>query len=59
MHFYPEFVNMLKEAQEHGISVSCLILYTKFEKMALERIVGKDRCNYMLSSIEKNTFMFC
>jgi hypothetical protein len=32
-------------------------LCTKYEKMALERIVGAKRCEHMLSS-GKTTFMF-
>lgn len=39
-------------------SVSCLVLYTEYERMALERIVGPKRCAHILSS-KKTTFMFC
>ena len=36
---------------------SCIVLFTQYEKMLLERIVGNKRCNHMLSS-GKMTFMF-
>ncbi len=65
--FYPEVVNLLVEAEQVGfgdrklhvqtLDVSCLVLYTIYEKMALERIVGCDRCSHMLSST-KSSFMF-
>ena len=41
-----------------GESLSCLVLYTAYERMALERIVGPKRCAHMLAA-SKNTFMFC
>jgi U3 small nucleolar RNA-associated protein 25 len=55
-HFYPELVNLLGESSTSSES-SCLVLYTKYEKMALERIVGVARCSHMMSS-NKTTFMF-
>ena len=36
---------------------SCIVLCTRYEKMALERIVGVKRCEQMLS-LGKTTFMF-
>ena len=63
--FYPELVNLIQETDgsnndgaDGSNSISCTVLFTKFEKMALERIVGTKRCEHMLSS-GKNTFMFC
>ena len=58
-HFYSEIANMLdcSDSQEGG-TVSCLVLFTQYERMALERIVGKTRCDHMMSS-KKATFMFC
>ncbi len=38
--------------------MSCLVLFTQYEKMALERIVGSRRCAHILGS-KKTTFMFC
>jgi U3 small nucleolar RNA-associated protein 25 len=69
--FYAEMVNLLSEAEQIGfelgrgqamthsgpLEVSSLLLFTVYEKMALERIVGKDRCEHLLSS-PKSSFMF-
>lgn len=62
-HFYAELVNLLNvaESEEGDLghnAPSCLVLYTPYERMALERIVGKKRCDHMMSS-KKTTFMFC
>lgn len=56
--FYPELVNLLEEAEAHQEVTSCLVLFTRFEALALERIVGTERCRHMLTS-EKSTFLFC
>eukprot|EP00903_Cladosiphon_okamuranus_P017494 g16114.t1 len=55
--FYPEMVNLLEEA-ESVAAVTCLSLFTRFERLSLERIVGEDRAGHMLAS-PKNTFLFC
>jgi U3 small nucleolar RNA-associated protein 25 len=59
-HFYSEWVNMLSSHTETGDDgkVSCLVLFTAFERMALERIVGSKRCAQMLSA-SKTTFVYC
>lgn len=58
--FYPEIANFTAEmktvAQTQG-SPACTVLFTKYEQMALERIVGKKRCAHILAS-KKSTFMF-
>ncbi|KAJ1442931.1 hypothetical protein B484DRAFT_441852, partial [Ochromonadaceae sp. CCMP2298] len=62
-HFYAECVNMLSLTTGAGAGagglegLSCLVLFTVYERMALERIVGAKRCAHMLSCA-KNTFMF-
>lgn len=66
--FYPELVNLIQTGEDTASgtgksgstdnSVSCTVLFTKYEKLALERIVGVKRCEHMLSS-SKSTFMFC
>jgi U3 small nucleolar RNA-associated protein 25 len=58
-HFYPELVNMLTEASVKGMAedIDAVVLFSKYEKMALERIVGKERCNHMINS-NKTTFVF-
>ena len=62
-HFYPELVNLVQETGDDAdttgsTSISCTVLLTKYDKLALERIVGTKRCEHMLSS-GKTTFMFC
>jgi U3 small nucleolar RNA-associated protein 25 len=57
--FYAECVNMLAEASNAGLEddMSCIALCSKYEQMALERIVGVKRSQHMLSS-DRSTFMF-
>jgi len=56
--FYPELVNLVTDSTEStSTSSSCLALFTKFEKMALERLVGKKWSNHLLTS-DKRTFLF-
>ncbi len=60
--FYPELVSMLGQIGNPDASVgagtiSCLVLFTQSERMALGRIVGAQRCSHMLASA-KQTFMF-
>lgn len=56
--FYPELVNLLEEADTTAQTTSCLTLFTRFEAMALERVVGTERSKHMLTS-DKGTFLFC
>lgn len=66
-HFYSEFVNMLTNsisaADEQEKSnllqneLSCITLFSQYEKMPLERIVGLKRADHMLTS-DKSTFLF-
>ncbi|CAM9951142.1 unnamed protein product [Discosporangium mesarthrocarpum] len=55
--FYPELVNLLEEA-DSVTAVTCLTLFTRFERLALERVVGEERADHMITS-PKNTFLFC
>lgn len=57
--FYPEFVNMLSEGSSAGLGsdMSCIVLFSKFERMMLDRIVGTQRSSHMFNS-EKSTFVF-
>jgi U3 small nucleolar RNA-associated protein 25 len=61
--FYSDHVNQIMTTRddsdmEAATSVSsCLVLCTRFEALALERIVGSSNCARMLKS-EKSTFMF-
>ena len=42
---------------DEEVKISCLVLYTAFERMALERIVGAKRCAHMLAA-SKSTFVY-
>jgi U3 small nucleolar RNA-associated protein 25 len=67
-HFYSEIVNMLQPDSASGSSsnggaqlqgrASCLVLFTQYERMALERVLGEKRARHILES-NKATFMFC
>lgn len=51
------FFFLMQEA-ESVAAVTCLSLFTRFERLSLERIVGEERTKHMLAS-SKNTFLFC
>ncbi|KAI7752589.1 hypothetical protein M8C21_018611 [Ambrosia artemisiifolia] len=51
--FYHEIVNMLDESQ----SVNCTVLFTRFDILRLERIVGAAAAKQMVAS-DKSTFIF-
>jgi U3 small nucleolar RNA-associated protein 25 len=63
--FYPGLVNMLgdglesdkKDAAASSLEASCLVLMTKYDGHALERIVGLPNCSRMLRG-DKSTFLF-
>jgi len=50
--YYSEMLNMLE-----GNDISCAALFTPFDLLRLERIVGTDRAKRMVSS-DKLLFMF-
>ncbi|KAG9449276.1 hypothetical protein H6P81_009241 [Aristolochia fimbriata] len=52
--FYPEILNMVEESTD----MSCTVLFTPFDKLRLERIVGTPATKRMLSS-NKDMFVFC
>jgi hypothetical protein len=54
-HMAPDYVCVVDTDGTGG--VSCLVLYTQYERMALERIVGAKRCAQMIAGA-KATFMF-
>lgn len=51
--FYPELLNSIQEEDS-----DCIILFSKFDKFELERIVGTKRSERMILN-EKSTFLFC
>ena len=56
--FSLRLVALLKQEAESVAAVTCLSLFTRFERLSLERIVGEERAGHMLAST-KNTFLFC
>lgn len=52
--FYPEIVNMLDESQ----NMTCRVLFSPFDQLRLERIVGTVPAKRMTTS-EKKVFIFC
>ncbi|KAK6248039.1 hypothetical protein QUC31_019604 [Theobroma cacao] len=52
--FYPEIVNMLEGSDD----MACTILFSLFDKLRLERIVGSAPAKRMIKS-EKGVFVFC
>jgi U3 small nucleolar RNA-associated protein 25 len=55
-YFYSQVMNYMKDDEE-GAPAS-VALYTKYDAMALERIVGSDRYKKMIAG-QKDTFLFC
>ncbi|KAJ3163245.1 hypothetical protein HDU86_002415 [Geranomyces michiganensis] len=54
--YYAEMVNMLEEGKT-GEAVSCTVLYTRYDRLRLERVVGTKRVARMCEG-EKDAFMF-
>ncbi|KAJ8770512.1 hypothetical protein K2173_018003 [Erythroxylum novogranatense] len=52
--FYPEVLNMLDGAHD----TDCTVLFSRFDQLRLERIVGSTSARRMITS-EKNMFVFC
>ncbi|PSS14557.1 Digestive organ expansion factor like [Actinidia chinensis var. chinensis] len=52
--FYPEIVNML----EGSHNMACTVLFSRFDQLRLERIVGTAPAKRMVAS-EKGVFVFC
>ncbi|XP_057508744.1 protein NUCLEOLAR FACTOR 1 isoform X2 [Actinidia eriantha] len=52
--FYPEIVNML----EGSHSMACTVLFSRFDQLRMERIVGTAPAKRMVAS-EKGVFVFC
>jgi U3 small nucleolar RNA-associated protein 25 len=52
-HFYSEMLNLITETD-----ASCTVLFSKYDKLQLERIVGAARCDRMINN-PKTTFLFC
>jgi U3 small nucleolar RNA-associated protein 25 len=50
---YAELVNQI----EQPLNASCLVVYSAYDKMALERVVGSTRCSTMIDG-EKEAYMY-
>jgi U3 small nucleolar RNA-associated protein 25 len=51
--FYSDVVNLMEDGVECGVDV----LYSKFDKMKLERVVGSERVDTMIKG-DKDAYMF-
>ncbi|KAK9090196.1 hypothetical protein Sjap_023373 [Stephania japonica] len=51
---YPEIINMLEESD----NMTCTVLFSRFDQLRLERIVGTKPLKRMISS-DKSLFVFC
>ncbi|KAL6013282.1 hypothetical protein ACLOJK_003774 [Asimina triloba] len=51
--FYPEVLNMLEGSE----NIECTVLFSRFDQLRLERIVGTNASKRMLSS-KKDIFIF-
>ncbi|KAK9917706.1 hypothetical protein WJX75_007366 [Coccomyxa subellipsoidea] len=58
-HFYPEMVNLLRARDESAMTHATVsVLFTRFDALRLEPIVGGSRARKMLKS-STGTFLFC
>ena len=58
-HFYPEMVNLLRSRDESAMThATVTVLFTRFDALRLEPIVGGARARKMLKS-PTGTFLFC
>jgi U3 small nucleolar RNA-associated protein 25 len=55
-NFYPEVLNWLGGASDSASPLSALVLFTKFDALQLERVVGSERAARLLTG-EKSTFV--
>jgi U3 small nucleolar RNA-associated protein 25 len=53
--FYTDHVDRLEPAEDEEASCCCQLLFTKFDGLSLERIVGSDNCTRMIKG-EKSTY---
>ncbi|KAK4797770.1 hypothetical protein SAY86_030096 [Trapa natans] len=52
--FYPEILNMLDESG----SMTCTVMFSRYDQLRLERIVGSSAAKRMITS-DKGVFVFC
>jgi U3 small nucleolar RNA-associated protein 25 len=56
-HFYPELLSVLAEADDGIRDLTISALYTRFDQLRLERIVGSKRATRMIHG-QKSGYMF-
>jgi U3 small nucleolar RNA-associated protein 25 len=56
-HFYSELVNMIEDSTVNRSQVAVEALFTEFDCLALNRIVGHNRCQHMLQE-DAPSFLF-
>jgi len=49
--------NLAPPKGEEGSDVSCTVLYTKYDRLKLERVVGFNRVQKLCNSMKSDTFM--
>lgn len=52
--FYTEILNMIEESED----MTCTVLFSRYDKLRLERIIGTPHAKRLISS-DKNMFVFC
>jgi hypothetical protein len=57
-HFYPEMLNLLEGAGSRGEPISATCLFSSYDALALERVVGTDRASRMIADNTRSTFFF-
>lgn len=56
--FYAELLNLLEES-EAGETPTVTALFSRYDALRLERVVGAARADKMLRSRKTSTFLFC
>ena len=56
--FYVDFVNLLPSSNTSGAAGTVMALYSKFDALELERIIGTQRATKLIQA-QNHTHMFC
>lgn len=57
-HFYSELVNFLAARDESAVYATVTVLFSRFDALRLEAVVGSSRAQKMLKG-SSGTFLFC
>ena len=55
--FYAHMLNLLEEASQSQEATSCSVLYSRFDALQMERVVGTARWRRMIRS-DRTTHLF-